>query len=460
MPDALIVDDEPNTLQALADLVEREGFTTRTADSLEVARRQVQERLPDVVLCDLILPDGEGTELLRDLVEEPGVETILVTANATVSSAVDALRLEAYDYLTKPVDVARLRALLARLRRSLALRREVADLRHELRRLGRFGDMVGTSPAMQKLFDMVERVAPTDATVLVRGESGTGKEVVAQTIHRLSRRMEGPFVPLNCGAVSPQLIESELFGHERGSFTGAERRHQGVFERADRGTLFLDEITEMSAELQVKLLRILETGLVTRVGGTRELEVDVRVVAATNRDPDEAVEDGRLRRDLYYRLKVFPVELPPLRTRAGDVPLLAQHFLDRLAASDGVEKRFDTAAMEALERYAWPGNVRELKNVVERTFILADEVIGVDLLPPEVRGDIPVSSGQLQAPVGTPLDDVVKAHTMATLEHFDGNKKRTAEALGISLKTLYNRLHRYEEEEQQEQEATARPGSA
>jgi DNA-binding NtrC family response regulator len=457
MPDALIVDDEPNTLQALADLVEREGFTTRTADCLEVARREVQERLPDVVLCDLILPDGEGTELLRDLVEEPGVETILVTANATVSSAVDALRLEAYDYLTKPVDVARLRALLARLRRSLALRREVEDLRHELRRLGRFGDMVGTSSAMQKLFDMVERVAPTDATVLVRGESGTGKEVVAQTIHRLSRRMEGPFVPLNCGAVSPQLIESELFGHERGSFTGAERRHQGVFERADRGTLFLDEITEMSAELQVKLLRILETGLVTRVGGTRELEVDVRVVAATNRDPDEAVEDGRLRRDLYYRLKVFPVELPPLRARAGDVPLLAQHFLDRLAANDGVEKRFDPAAMEALERYAWPGNVRELKNTVERTFILADEVIGVDLLPPEVRGDIPVSPGQLQAPVGTPLDDVVKAHTMATLEHFDGNKKRTAEALGISLKTLYNRLHRYEEEEQ---EAGVRPGSA
>ena len=458
MPDALIVDDEPNTLRALADLVRREGFDTRTADSLGAARREVEERLPDVVLCDLVLPDGEGTELLRDLASEPGVETILVTANATVQSVVDALRLEAYDYLTKPVDVARLKALLTRLRRSIALRQEVSDLRSELRRLGRFGSLVGTSSTMQELYDMLERVAPTDATVLVRGESGTGKEVVANTIHRLSRRPEGPFVPLNCGAVSPQLIESELFGHERGSFTGAERRHQGVFERADGGTLFLDEITEMSAELQVKLLRILETGLVTRVGGSRQIEVDVRVVAATNRDPEEAVTDGRLRRDLYYRLKVFPVELPPLRARAGDIRLLAQHFLDRLAAGGGVEKRFEPAALDALERYPWPGNVRELKNVVERSFILADEVIDVAALPPEIGGSARVSPGQLQAPVGTTLDDIVRAHTLATLEHFDGNKKRTAEVLGISLKTLYNRLRRYEQDD--EQAATPAGGSA
>jgi DNA-binding NtrC family response regulator len=445
-PEALVVDDEPNTLHALAELVEREGFATRRAVDLESARREIAACLPDVVLVDLVLPDGDGTELLRDLEEYPSVETILITANATVASAIDALRMGASDYLTKPLDLARLKAVLDRLRRAVALRREVRTLRRQLRELGRFGGLVGTSDAMQEVYDLLERVAPTDTTVLLVGESGTGKELVAQTIHQLSRRADGPFVPVNCGAVSPQLIESELFGHEKGSFTGAERRHRGVFERASRGTLLLDEITEMSEDLQVKLLRVLENRSMHRVGGSREIEVDVRVVAATNRDPEEAVEAGALRRDLYFRLSVFPVMLPPLQARGDDVQLLAVHFLNQLSRAAGRAKEFDRAALEALGRTSsWPGNVRELKNVVERAFILARDRITADCLPPAIRGEASVKSSGFQAPVGTTLDEVVRRHTLATLEHFGGNKKRTAEVLGISLKTLYNRLNRYRE---------------
>ena len=447
-----MVDDERNTLNALAELVEREGFAVRTAEDLASARREIQRSLPDVVLCDLILPDGDGTELLGELGDHPQVPTILITANATVQSAVEALRLGAYDYLTKPLDLGHLKALLARLRRDLALHREVATLRRELRELGRFGELVGTSRPMQQVYDLIERVAPTNATVLIIGDSGTGKEVVAHTIHQLSPRAANAFIPINCGAVSPQLIESELFGHEKGSFTGADRRRQGVFEHAHGGTLLLDEITEMSEELQVKLLRVLETGVIRRVGGSSEIAVDVRVVAATNRDPELAVREGKLRRDLYFRLNVFPVKLPPLQARGSDVKLLAVHFLNRLSRSAGIAKEFDPEALELLQSYSWPGNARELKNVVERAFILAGDMITCECLPVEVRGDGRLPSAGLQAPVGTPLDDVVRSHTLATLDHFEGNKTRAAEALGISLKTLYNRLARYREEEAAEAE--------
>lgn len=444
-PEALIVDDERGTLEALAKLVSREGFGVRTAEDLGAARREIESAVPDVVLCDLVLPDGDGTELLTDFEGHPHVETILVTANATVDSAVEALRLGAYDYLTKPVDVARLRKILSHLRRGLAMRQDVDELRRQLREMGRFGSLVGTSRAMQDVFDLIERVAPTDSTVLVVGASGTGKELVAETIHSLSPRSDGAFVPINCGAVSPQLIESELFGHEKGSFTGADRRHKGVFERAHRGTLLLDEITEMSEELQVKLLRVLESGTVRRVGGTRELEVDVRVVAATNRDPEEAVDAGKLRPDLFYRINVFPISLPTLRQRGEDVKLLAVHFLAEIFRASGVDKGFDQAALDALVSYHWPGNVRELRNVVERAFILAKDVITIDCLPAGFQDGVSVRAAGLQAPVGTPLDEVVRSHTLATLEHFDGNKKRAAEALGISLKTLYNRLQKYDD---------------
>ena len=316
---ALVVDDDMHSLSALAELVEAEGFDTATADNLAQARSKLEQRLPDVVLSDLMLPDGRGTELLKELLEEPTVEVILITGKATVETAVEALRLGAFDYLTKPIDLGRLKTLLARVKDTRELKQEVSSLRAELRDLGRFGPMVGTAPAMQRVYDLIDKVAPTEATAFLIGESGTGKELAAETVHRLSKRRKGPYLPLNCGAVSPTLIESELFGHEKGSFTGAQRQHRGYFERASGGTLFLDEITEMPIELQVKLLRVLETGRIMRVGGDREVDINVRVIAATNRNADDAVKDGKLREDLLYRLKVFPITLPPLRDREGDI---------------------------------------------------------------------------------------------------------------------------------------------
>jgi DNA-binding NtrC family response regulator len=305
--------------------------------------------------------------------------------------------------------------------------------------------MVGRSEAMQEVYDAISRVAPTDATVLVTGESGTGKELAAETIHRLSLRRERPLLPLNCGAVSPNLIESELFGHEKGSFTGADRVRKGYFEQANGGTLFLDEITEMPLELQVKLLRVLETGAVTRVGGTAAIPVDVRVVAATNRDPRQAVEEQRLRDDLFYRLNVFPIELPPLRRREGDIDTLAEYFLQQLNRETGSSKRWSPAALERLRSNGWKGNVRELKNVVHRAFILADDTIQADALPAEEELALaPGGESMIQVSVGSSIDDVERRLILATLEQNGGDKKRSAEILGISLKTLYNRLNVYE----------------
>ncbi len=285
--------------------------------------------------------------------------------------------------------------------------------------------------------------------MLVTGESGTGKELVAQTIQGISRRRKAPFLAINCGAVSPNLIESELFGHERGSFTGAAQRHRGHFERASGGTLFLDEITEMPVELQVKLLRVLETAQVLRIGGDQPVETDVRVIAATNRSAAQALSEGRLREDLYYRLNVFPIDLPPLRERAGDITLLAQHFLDALNAAEGTQKRFSAAALERLERHDWPGNVRELKNSIQRAYIMAEREVDVSSLPPELGappvsaiGSAPADDGPALK-VGTSLSEAERHLILATLDHYQGDKKKTAEVLGISLKTLYNRLNVY-----------------
>ncbi len=295
---------------------------------------------------------------------------------------------------------------------------------------------------MLSLYEMMQRVAPTDATCFIVGESGTGKDLAAQTLHMLSRRAKAPFLPLNCGAISPTLIESELFGHERGSFTGAQRRHKGYFERAHGGTLFLDEITEMPIELQVKLLRVLETGTVARIGGDQQVDVDVRVIAATNRDPLRAVSDGKLREDLLYRLQVFPLHMPPLRERSGDVELLANFFLGQLNERQATSKRFSPDAADRLASHAWPGNVRELKNVVHRAFIMADEEITPRSLPREVGGEAGTARS-LHFRVGASISDVEHHLIMATLDAYAGNKRKTAEVLGVSLKTLYNRLNTY-----------------
>ncbi|MDX1632779.1 MAG: sigma-54 dependent transcriptional regulator [Thermoanaerobaculia bacterium] len=445
-PDALLVDDDPEFRGAFSDLVAAEGFRTREAESLAEARSVLAEggRPPDVILLDLVLPDGHGNELLEELEERRDVEVILVTGQATVKTAVEALRRGAYDYLTKPVDVARLKTLLARLQKARELKREVGALRTELRELGRFGTMVGKSPPMQRIYDLIAKVAPTGTTAFVVGESGTGKELVAETVHRLSPRRDSPLLALNCGAISESLIESELFGHEEGSFTGAERRHRGHFERASGGTLFLDEVTEMPIGAQAKLLRILETGKLLRVGGSREVEVDVRVIAATNRNPEEAVAEGTLRKDLLYRLNVFPITLPPLRARAGDVELLARHFLEEMNRGQATEKRLTVAAISALEGWRWPGNVRELENVMQRAYILAGEEIDVDALPPEITGEEGPRGPSVDVRVGMTVAEAERRLILATLERNEGSRKDTAESLGVSVRTLYNRLKEYE----------------
>jgi DNA-binding NtrC family response regulator len=302
--------------------------------------------------------------------------------------------------------------------------------------------MLGAAPSMQKLYNHIGRVAPTEATVLLLGESGTGKELAAQTIHDLSLRQKHPFLPVNCGAISPQLIESEIFGHEKGSFTGADRQHKGYFERANGGTLFLDEITEMPVELQVKLLRVLETGTFMRIGSNQEIETDVRVVAASNRDPEAAVAEGKLRLDLYHRLNVFPLRIPPLRERGADVELLAQHFLEELNAAHGTSKLLTPDGLACLGNYHWPGNVRELRNYIQRAFILSDHTIDAAALAPVLTSQSPVGL-TLAIPVGTSLADVDRKLIYATLELCGGVKKRAADILGISLKTLYNRLEEY-----------------
>jgi len=308
-----------------------------------------------------------------------------------------------------------------------------------------FGQLVGNSPPMQEVYDQISRVAPTSATVLIVGESGTGKELVAQALHEFSGRRQGPYVALNCSAMSPTLIESELFGHERGSFTGADRQHHGVFERAKHGTLFLDEVTEMPMELQVKLLRVLETGTFTRTGGEVQLSLNVRFLAATNRQPEEAIKQGKLREDLYYRLKVFQLSLRGLRDRIEDVPVLAEHFLTQTAALEGRPKRFTPEALAVLTAYSWPGNVRELKNAVYSAYILAGSEITVDCLPSEIvrPAPTPMADNNVPVSIGMTAAEVERRLIIATLAHFDGSKTKAAETLGLSLKTLYNRLQEY-----------------
>ncbi|HVR28602.1 MAG TPA: sigma-54 dependent transcriptional regulator [Thermoanaerobaculia bacterium] len=446
--EALVIEDDPLTLRALSTLVETEGFAVRRAATVTEARRELERTRPVVVLCDVVLPDGKGLEILEQLRDEPDTEVILVTGNASVDTAVEALRLGAYDYLVKPVDEGRLKTLLANLSRTRALREEVFALRHELRQLGRFGAMVGTSTAMQRVYDLIEKVAPSDASILLTGESGTGKELAAATIHALSRRRAKPFVAVNCGAVASSLIESELFGHEKGAFTGATRRHQGFFEQADGGTLLLDEIAEMPPELQVKLLRVLESGTLQRVGGSAQIGVDVRIVAASNREPEQAVEAGDLREDLFYRLNVFPIRMPPLRERDADLELLASHLLDELSKQEGREVRLSRKALDVLRLYPWPGNVRELRNVMQRAFILSDGVILPASLPPEITGDRPARNGAtdaLELHVGMSIAEAERRLILATLDEVGGNKKRAADVLGVSLKTLYNRLKSYRE---------------
>ncbi|ROZ72075.1 sigma-54 dependent transcriptional regulator [Ramlibacter sp. WS9] len=442
MSHALIVEDDVDSARMMATLVTQKGFSAATAPSLYDARRQIALQTPDVVLLDLGLPDGNGMSLLdeHDLIGSS--EIVLMTGNATLETSIQALRYGAADYLIKPVSARQLHSVLSRVSPPAVMRAEVDNFRLDLNRTGRFGHLVGTSDAMKRVYEQIGRVAATSVTVLITGESGTGKELAARTLHDLSRRRAHPFLAINCGAISPHLMESEIFGHEKGSFTGAERQHLGFFERAHGGTLFLDEITEMPPSLQVKLLRVLETGTFMRVGSTVPQETDVRVIAATNRDPLRAVGQGSLREDLYYRLNVFPLHMPTLRERAEDLPLLANHFLQQIGQREGAFKRITPAAQQRLAAIRWRGNVRELRNAMQRAYVMAaGPEIGDQWLPQDAQ--TAAYDGTLQMPLGMPLAEVERRVILATLEYHDFHKERTAAGLGISLKTLYNRLKEY-----------------
>ncbi|MGH8519992.1 MAG: sigma-54-dependent transcriptional regulator [Gammaproteobacteria bacterium] len=440
----MIVDDDTDSLRSLAELVGCEGFTVATASTLGEARQKMAERQPDLLLLDIQLPDGSGMDLFQDLKSRRATEVVLITGSPSLATSIEALRLGATDYLIKPLNVKQLKSILSRVARPAELKEEIDTLRGELRQFGHFGRLIGVSPAMQTVYDQIARVAPTAATVLITGESGAGKELVAQTIHELSRRRKRPFLPINCSAISAQLIESEMFGHEKGSFTGATRSHQGYIERADGGTLFLDEVTEMPVELQAKLLRVLETGAVMRVGGEEYLETDVRMIAATNRVPEEAVVEGKLREDLLYRLQVFPLHLPPLRERTEDIELLADYFLAEINRAENARKTISPDALYEVKGYGWPGNVRELKNIIHRAFIMADDVIDAQFLP-QGLGSPQINRGtSLNIQVGMKIGEAERRLILATLERCGGSKEKTAEMLGISSKTLYNRLHMYE----------------
>jgi DNA-binding NtrC family response regulator len=379
----LIVEDDVAIRKGLESAVRELGSEAKAVGTVGEAGRALDQFDPEVLIVDVHLPDGDGIEFFRAAREaKPDRDGIVLTGQASLDSAIEALRAGVSDYLLKPLRGPQLEVVFQRLSARRTLESEVDTLRDALQETGRLGELIGKSPMMLKVFEAIRRVARSNAPVLITGQSGTGKEVAARTIHRLSRRAAAPFVAFNCGAISPTLIESELFGHERGSFTGADKRRVGYFEEASGGTMLLDEITEMGSELQVKLLRVLEAKTLRRVGGTQDLRVDVRLVSATNRDPADAIKQGKLREDLYYRLNVFPIALPTLAERREDIALLAEHFRRQIEEQEknGVTS-WDPASLKMLESYAWPGNVRELRNVVHRAYVMTEgDTIRPDVL--------------------------------------------------------------------------------
>jgi DNA-binding NtrC family response regulator len=441
----LIVEDDPTTRLGLTELVRTWGFSTEGAADGQEALQRITAFRPSIIISDLVMPRMGGLELLHSVKEEAGDVTIVIlTAQGTVETAVEAIKEGAYDYLTKPIEPQRLKILLDKIVERQETIREVKVLRRQLRDSGSFGRMIGASPQMRKVYQIIEQAAPTAASVLIWGESGTGKELVAQTVHQLSPRAQAPFVPINCAAIPETLLESEIFGHERGAFTGALDRREGCFELADRGTLFLDEVAEMTPATQVKLLRVLQERTFRRLGGRTEQTVDVRVIAATNSTPLEAVKNSRLREDLYYRLNVFAIELPPLRQRKDDLPLLIQAFLTEFNTRNNKSvSAVDPVAMRVLEQYNWPGNVRELRNVIERAVILSTgEFIEPKHLPPLASPAAAASAPAISLEPGVTVEEAERRLILLTLEHTRDNKTRAAEILGISLKTLHNKLNR------------------
>jgi len=437
MANVLLVDDEPDFVAAAKEMLQLHGHNVESAERLESARRLLGGVAPDVLLLDLMLPDGNGLELLEELRASPVKRVVFITGHPGIKSLIKNLSGPSVSYLTKPIGSTE---LLRTVETDASTESGGPTVNGNLH----FGCLIGESPAMLAVYEQIEKVARTPSPVLILGETGTGKELVAESIHRASAR-PGQFVAVNCGSLSRELAASELFGHEKGSFTGAVRRHPGFFKRADGGTLFLDELAEMPLELQPHFLRVLETGSVLPVGSEREVPIDARTVAATNRDPKKAIADKALREDLYYRLSVFPITLPPLRSRVQDVPLLVDHFLGQAQTASGVEtRRFSSEDTARLRAYHWPGNVRELRHVVLRAAIMTDPSDSQLRLPERFDSPFNEPNGQQGLAIGRSIRDVERELIMRTLEHLNGDKRAAAETLGISLNTLYNRLNAYE----------------
>jgi two-component system, NtrC family, response regulator PilR len=447
----LIVDDEASLRDFLSIVFEDEGWRVETAGSVADARAAVAKNEPDLILCDLMLPDGSGIDLLREVkAAQPSIAVVMITAHTSTKSAVEALKAGAFDYIAKPFDIDELKIIV----RNAVERKELEDenihLRTALEERFTFSNIIGRSTRMQDIFSVVQRIAKTNSTVLISGESGTGKELIARAIHYNSGR-RGKFVSINCGALPETLLESELFGHERGAFTGAIREKRGLFHEADRGTIFLDEIGETSTAMQIKLLRVLQDHVVRRVGSNVENQVDVRVIAATNRDLAESIKAGTFREDLFYRINVIPIALPPLRQRREDIALLVDHFLNKYSKSMGVpQKRISSDAMRSIEKYHWPGNVRELENVIERMIALeASDVLTTKSLPehvllgstiPEMAFDLPPEGISLQ----DHLEGIGKIFMLKALERTGGVQTQAAELLRMSFRSFRYYAKKYD----------------
>jgi DNA-binding NtrC family response regulator len=453
-PLVLVIDDETGSRESMAIAIEKAGYAVRTFDDAKNALEFLEEtdgvRL---AICDLRMPGMDGIAFLNEVRERHyDLRLILVTGYGSIESAVEAMRVGADDYLTKPVDLYELRQRVNNLIEKEQLKEEVSNLRELLDKRYGFESIVGRSAPMEKLFEQMKLVAPTRSSVLVVGESGTGKELVANALHRASPRRNERFLAINCGAIPSDILESELFGHERGAFTGAVSRKIGKFELVHRGTLFLDEISELYPELQVKLLRVLEERQVMRVGGSELIDVDFRLIAATNRDLEKEVAEGRFREDLYYRLKVVTLRIPPLRERPGDIPPLLDHFLNQFCQEHGKPpKALAPESLELLTRYAWPGNVRELKNVMESVVVFhQDGEVTVSDLPAEIRQSSTLSAagGPVQSVVGEPrsMAEIERQAILETLGRTAGHRARAADILGIGLRTLQRKLKEYKDD--------------
>lgn len=501
MATVLVVDDEANLRTALGELLKMWGHQVILASNFAESLTHLDDASIDVILTDVMLPDGSGIDLVKTAKERNLlVPIVILTGHGSIEDAVTAIHLGAENYLTKPVEPPRLKLVIDQIIEKREMEQEVKSLRQQLRKAGTLGAMKGRSEPMQKLYTLIERVAPTEASVFITGESGTGKTLIAKTIHDYSRRRNKPFVAVNCAAIAPTLIESELFGHEKGAFTGATQQRRGYFEEAFGGTIFLDEITELPIELQGKLLRVLEENRIRRVGGNTELQINVRIISASNRDPKKAIEDGKLREDLYYRINIFPIHACSLRERPEDIPFLAQMFLEKLCEEEGRQNMtFEPKVVDLLKSYQWPGNVRELRNVVNRALIVArGERLPLDALPDYLKKEVnmaAVAAGNAPAvslseeresvdaeepeeadelalvgaeggrssgnshPGGsssspdpfaflsgpdTTLETMEKIMIQRLLGDTDNNKPLVAEKLGISLKTLYNKIKKYD----------------